>query len=136
MKNEFMKTFLLRVLLLNYLPVNTQIVIWVVIGYVAGELTKRNDASVFWNIPWVSMKFKMSYWFSIFILGIWSNLKIVVKLTCKSVYEYSDSICHWNEKQKSSHFHLPWSEQPYSYLNEYNNAENCCWVIYEENATI
>ena len=36
---------------LNYLPVNTQIVIWVVIGYVAGELTEGNNASVFWNIP-------------------------------------------------------------------------------------
>ena len=134
-KSEFsFNSSMKSILFLNYLPVNTQIVIWVVIGYVAGELTEGNNASVFWNIPWVSMKFKMSYWFDIFslILGIKSNLKIIVKLTCKSVYEYSDSICHWDEKQKSSHFHLPWSEQPDSYIIENNNYENCCWAIFEE----
>ena len=49
-KSEF-NSSMKSILFLNYLPVNTQIVIWVVIGYVTGKLTKWNDASVFWNIP-------------------------------------------------------------------------------------
>ena len=57
------------------------------------------------------------------------HVECITELTCKGIYKYGDSIHHRDEKQKGSHFHLPWSKQTDSYTQM--NYKTCWWAIFQ-----